>query len=117
PCSGARCDGWPRSGGMRSFRLRIPNWLRFVISRQPRGATSAIKILSVEVSVASSRPTRLARNVFGERAGRMGPSPKGRGNREGINPLAFPPGPLVAAPMQLAMVTPADGDGEAIADL
>jgi len=34
-----------------------------------------------------------------------------------IDPLFFPPGALIAAPMQLTMVQPANGNGELVADL
>ena len=47
----------------------------------------------------------------------MGPTPEVSGNHEGIDPLALPPGVFIAAPVQLAMVQPADRDGEAVADL
>ena len=47
----------------------------------------------------------------------MGPTPEVSGNDQGIDPLALPPGALIAAPVQLAMVQPADRDSEAIADL
>ena len=43
--------------------------------------------------------------------------PQARGNGEGINALALPPGPLVAATVELSMVQPANGHGEAVADL
>jgi hypothetical protein len=43
--------------------------------------------------------------------------PQVRGNGEGINPLALLPGPLVAATMELSIVQPADGHGEAVMTL
>ena len=42
--------------------------------------------------------------------------PQARGNDQGIDSLFLPPDALVAPPMQFAMVQPADGHGEAIAD-
>jgi hypothetical protein len=42
---------------------------------------------------------------------------RARGNGEGINPLALPPGSLIAATVELSMVQPADGHGETVADL
>ena len=42
--------------------------------------------------------------------------PQARGNDQGIDSLFLPPGALVAPPMEFAMVQPADGDGEAVAD-
>ena len=36
---------------------------------------------------------------------------------ERIDPLVLPPGALVAAPVQLAMMQPADRNGEPVADL
>src|SRR6516165_1074187 len=41
--------------------------------------------------------------------------PKLRRNGQRIDPVAFPPGALVAAPVELAMVQPADRNGEAVA--
>ena len=46
----------------------------------------------------------------------MRPVPKACRNKEGVDPLALPPGALVAAPVKLPMVQPADRDGEAVAD-
>jgi hypothetical protein len=40
-----------------------------------------------------------------------------RGNGEGINPLALPPGSLIATTVELSMVQPTDGHGEMVADL
>src|SRR5262249_36718084 len=48
---------------------------------------------------------------------RMRSAPELSGNHKGIDPLALPPGALVAAPVQFAMVEPAHRDGEAVADL
>src|SRR5262249_56557875 len=45
------------------------------------------------------------------------PLPKGCRNGKGIDPLLLPPGAFVAAPMELAMVQPADRNGEAVGDL
>src|SRR6516225_3198838 len=47
----------------------------------------------------------------------MLPAPEVSGTHKRIDPLALPPGALIAAPVQLAMVQPADRDGEAVADL
>ena len=44
---------------------------------------------------------------------RLGPKVCRNGQR--IDPLAFSPGALVAAPVQLAMMQPADRDREAVA--
>src|ERR1700751_5233487 len=41
--------------------------------------------------------------------------PKVRRNGQWIDPLIFPPGALVAAPVELPMVQPADWDGEPVA--
>src|ERR1700747_2075170 len=41
--------------------------------------------------------------------------PKVRRNGQRIDPLTFPPGALVAAPVQLTMMQPADRNGEAVA--
>ena len=43
-------------------------------------------------------------------------APQGCRDREGINPLARPPGPLIAASVEFTMVQPADRDREPIAD-
>jgi hypothetical protein len=42
--------------------------------------------------------------------------PQARGNDQGIDCLFLPPGALVAAQMEFAMMQPADGNGEAIAN-
>ena len=42
--------------------------------------------------------------------------PQARGNDQGIESLFLPPGALVAAPMEFAMVQPADRDSETVAD-
>jgi hypothetical protein len=47
----------------------------------------------------------------------MRPFPKGCCNGQGIDSLLPPPGAFVAAPMELAMMQPADGNGELVADL
>src|SRR6516225_8923132 len=49
------------------------------------------------------------------RGERMRLGPKLCRNGQWIDPLALPPGALVAAPVQLPMVQPADRDGEAVA--
>jgi hypothetical protein len=46
----------------------------------------------------------------------MGFGPERRSNFYGINSLAFPPGTLIAAPMQFAVMHSANGHGEAVAD-
>jgi hypothetical protein len=43
--------------------------------------------------------------------------PKLRRNGQWIDPFAVPPGALVAAPVELTMMQPADRDGEAVAHL
>ena len=43
-------------------------------------------------------------------------APQGCGDRKRIDPLALPPGPLIAASMELAVVQPANRDGEAVAN-
>ena len=47
----------------------------------------------------------------------MRAAPEVRGKHKGIDPLALPPGALIAAPVQFAMVQPADRHGEPVADL
>src|SRR6516225_630190 len=47
----------------------------------------------------------------------MRPRPKGCCNGEGINCLRPPPGAFVAAPMELAVVQPANRNGELVAGL
>src|SRR4029077_17198116 len=42
--------------------------------------------------------------------------PEVSGNHNGIDSLPSPPGTLIAAPMQLSVVEPADGNGEPVAD-
>ena len=41
--------------------------------------------------------------------------PKVRRNGQWIDPLAFPPGALIAASVELTMMQPADRNGEAVA--
>src|SRR6516225_5680173 len=47
----------------------------------------------------------------------MLPAPEVSGTHKRIDALALPPGALIAAPVQLAMVHPTDRNGEAVADL
>jgi hypothetical protein len=47
---------------------------------------------------------------------RMSLCPQAGGNDQGIDSLFLPPDAFVAAPMELPVVEPADGDGEAIAN-
>ena len=47
----------------------------------------------------------------------MRPLPKACRNGKRIDPLVLPPGALIAAPVQLTMVQPANGHGELVADL
>jgi hypothetical protein len=42
--------------------------------------------------------------------------PQARGNQQRIDCLFLPPGALVAPPVKLTVMQPADRDGEAIAD-
>src|SRR6516165_1374935 len=43
--------------------------------------------------------------------------PEARRNNQGIHSLFLPPGALIAAPVEFPMMKPADGYGEAVADL
>src|SRR6516225_6315731 len=47
----------------------------------------------------------------------MLPAPEVSGNHKRIDALALPPGALIAAPVELAMMQPTDRNGEAVADL
>jgi hypothetical protein len=47
---------------------------------------------------------------------RVRPRPQGCRDRDGIDAMAPPPGTFIAAPVKLAMVQPADRDGEPVAD-
>src|SRR6516164_7626503 len=47
----------------------------------------------------------------------MRPLPKGCRKGKGIDSLLVPPGAFIATVMELAMVQPADGKGELVADL
>ena len=73
-------------------------------------------MLSVEFCGDLGRTISVGHNRFGG-YGRVRPAPKGCGNREGVDPLVLPPGALVAAPVKFTVVQPADGNGEAVADL
>src|SRR6516162_3857777 len=109
-CSDVHCGGWPRFAGRRSSCLRPKNWVRFAVLR-PILATGFI---ADEPCV--DRPVSLAAHNFRwSRLARMRVGPQVRGYGEGINPLSLPPGPLVAAAVELSMVQPADGHGEAVA--
>ena len=54
---------------------------------------------------------------IGKRSDRARLAPKGCGDGEWIDPLTIPPATLIAAPVKLPMMEPADGDGEAVTDL
>jgi hypothetical protein len=43
--------------------------------------------------------------------------PQARGNGKGIDCLFLPSDALIAAPVKVSMMEPADGDGEAVTDL
>ena len=43
--------------------------------------------------------------------------PEARRKRQGIDPLFLPPGAFIAAPVEFPMMNPANGYGEAVADL
>src|SRR6516164_4274086 len=47
----------------------------------------------------------------------MGLRPQARGNDQGIDTLLLPPGALIALPMKLPVMQPADRNGVAVADL
>ena len=47
----------------------------------------------------------------------MRPCPEGCCNGKGIDSLLVPPGAFIAAPMQFAMMEPANRNGELVADL
>ena len=47
----------------------------------------------------------------------MRPAPEACGNHKRIDPLAIPPGALVAPPVEFTVVEPANGNGEPVADL
>lgn len=47
----------------------------------------------------------------------MRPGPKHCGNGKGIDSLCLPPGKFIPTAVQLAMMQPADGNGEPVADL
>jgi hypothetical protein len=51
-----------------------------------------------------------------KRGNRMGSAPKRCCDSERIDPMAVPPGALVAASVKLTMVQPANGHGEAVTD-
>ncbi|MGA3190848.1 MAG: hypothetical protein ABSF22_27420, partial [Bryobacteraceae bacterium] len=59
----------------------------------------------------------IARHCFGRRRSLPGLTPKIGGHSERLNLVLSPPGPFIAAPVKLAVVQSADGDGELIADL
>ena len=71
---------------------------------------------SIAVEPCIDSPLCVAHDVRCGRLGRMRVGPQARGNGEGINPLALPPGPHIAATVKLSMMQPANGNGEAIAD-
>jgi hypothetical protein len=93
--------------GMSSSALRAKNWVRFVIFAPDRN----VNMLAVEVD----GMIHVARQIC-RRCDRMRLAPQGCRDREGINPLALPPGPLIAASVEFTMVQPADRDREPIAD-
>ena len=44
----------------------------------------------------------------------MRPAPEACGNHQRIDPLAIPPGALVAPPVEFTVVQPANGNGECL---
>src|ERR1700745_80316 len=55
------------------------------------------------------------RDAVCRRGERMRLGPKLRRNGQWIDPLAFPPGALIGASVELTMMQPADRNGEAVA--
>src|SRR5579872_3101700 len=90
-----------------SFGLSVENWLRFVILL-PADAARSREGPSVGFS--------LAVDGYIIQRHRMGFLPETCGDPQGIDPLALPPPALVAAPMQLAVMKPAQRNREAVAD-
>src|SRR5579864_2475733 len=90
-----------------SFGLSVENRLRFVILLPPDAGRSR-EGPPVGFSVAG--------DGYIIRRERMGFLPETCGDPQGIDRLALPPRALVAAPMQLAVMKPAEGNREAVAD-
>ena len=75
-------------------------------------AKSVGKMLSIELW----GPIRVAGKLGRGQIDSMRPLPKRSRKGEGIDALPPPPGPFIAASVELAMVQPAEGDGKAVAD-
>src|SRR6478609_5494271 len=82
--------------------LRANNWLRFVIWNPD----SSANLLPVQGSCDFAVVSQICMRTV----------PEVSGNHNGIDSLPSPPGTLIAAPMELSVVEPADGDGESVAD-
>ena len=80
-------------------------------------AGTVAKMPADELSVDTGQLISVACNVCFIGCDRMRRGPKGCRDGKGIDPLVLPPAALIAAPVELAMVEPADGDSEAVADL
>src|SRR5262249_27810156 len=87
--------------------LRTKNWLRFVNFNPDRSAD----LLAVEVGGQIHIGRQISR-----RRDRVRLAPQGCRDRERIDLLAPPPNPLIATSMELAVVQPANRDGEAVAN-
>src|SRR6516164_11068635 len=72
--------------------------------------------LDVAIGFSVDRGGPIPCKVCNSWRGCMRPSPKNSRHGQGIDPLSFPPGALVAASVKLTMVQPADRDGEAVTD-
>ena len=101
---------------MSSSPLRTTNWLRFVISISD-GGRSVANTTSVELCVGPGRPVSVAHNSRVSLWRRMRFGPKGCRNGERLDPLVLPPGALVAAPVQLTVMQPANRNSELVAHL
>jgi hypothetical protein len=95
-----------------SFCLRAKNWIPFDNLTAACAAGTIDKISPVEFSV--DRGSLIVWDF--SLHGRLRLVPKGCGDDQGIDPLALPPGALVAAPVELTMVQPANGNGKPVAD-
>ncbi len=90
----------------------MKNWVRFVVLVQAGMPNSVGEVLANEFCT----PIHLG-GQFCSRVNGMCPLPEACGNGQGIDSLAFPPDPFIAASVELAVVHPADRNGEPVADL
>ncbi len=88
----------------------MQNWLRFVILTWH---SISVGVLAIELCW----PTHIGGQFCSCRVDRMCDLPKACCNGQRIDSLLVPPEAFIAAPVKLAMMKPANRNGEPVADL